>query len=138
MTYMQSSRLPVSFSRTAHSTPSKAKAQPILKTCGMGQPFLSEHSIMHGRCGSPTPCASISPTMPICRNTRLSIDRTTDVLLFRSEDLRNGPTIFIGAFDNAWTLRLTNTLRFHFANNADMSKYEIVDRSDDRRVALPI
>jgi hypothetical protein len=46
------------------------------------------------------------------------------------EDLRNGPTIFIGAFDNAWTLRLTNTLRFHFANNADMSKHEIVDRTN--------
>jgi len=24
-------------------------------------------------------------------------------------DLRNGPTVFIGAFDNEWTLRLTNT-----------------------------
>jgi hypothetical protein len=43
------------------------------------------------------------------------------------EDLRNGPTVFIGAFDNAWTLRLTNSLRFHFANNADMSQHEIVD-----------
>jgi hypothetical protein len=42
-------------------------------------------------------------------------------------DLRNGPTVFIGAFDNAWTLRLTNPLRFHFANNADMSQHEIVD-----------
>jgi len=43
------------------------------------------------------------------------------------QDLRNGPTVFIGAFDNAWTLRLTNALRFHFANNADMSQHEIVD-----------
>jgi hypothetical protein len=42
-------------------------------------------------------------------------------------DLRNGPTVFIGAFDNAWTLRLTNPLRFHFANNADMSQHAIVD-----------
>ena len=46
------------------------------------------------------------------------------------EDLRIGPTIFIGAFDNAWTLRLTNTLRFHFANNADMSRHEIVDSTN--------
>ena len=30
-------------------------------------------------------------------------------------DLRNGPTVFIGAFDNAWTLRVTQKLRFHFA-----------------------
>lgn len=43
------------------------------------------------------------------------------------EDLRSGPTVFIGAFDNAWTLRLTNSLRFHFANNADMSQFRIVD-----------
>jgi hypothetical protein len=46
------------------------------------------------------------------------------------DDLRIGPTIFIGAFDNAWTLRLTNTLRFHFANNADMSRHEIVDSTN--------
>jgi hypothetical protein len=42
-------------------------------------------------------------------------------------DLRNGPTIFIGAFDNAWTLRLTNPLRYHFANDADMTHLRIVD-----------
>jgi hypothetical protein len=42
-------------------------------------------------------------------------------------DLRNGPTVFIGAFDNAWTLRLTNTLRYHFANNPEMTMLSIVD-----------
>jgi hypothetical protein len=42
-------------------------------------------------------------------------------------DLRNGPTVFIGAFDNAWTLRLTNPLRYHFANDADMTHLRIVD-----------
>jgi len=44
-------------------------------------------------------------------------------------DLRSGPTIFIGAFDNAWTLRLTNTLRYHFANNPEMTRMSIVDRN---------
>ena len=44
-------------------------------------------------------------------------------------DLRAGPTIFVGAFDNAWTLRLTNPLRFHFANNAEMTQFRIVDNS---------
>jgi DNA-binding winged helix-turn-helix (wHTH) protein len=43
-------------------------------------------------------------------------------------DLRNGPTIFVGAFDNAWTLRLTNPLRYHFANNSEMTQFRIVDR----------
>ena len=43
-------------------------------------------------------------------------------------DLRNGPTIFVGAFDNAWTLRLTKPLRYHFANNPpEMTQFRIVD-----------
>jgi hypothetical protein len=42
-------------------------------------------------------------------------------------DLRSGPAVFIGAFDNAWTLRLTNQLRYHFSNNAEMSEVRIVD-----------
>ena len=43
------------------------------------------------------------------------------------DDLRHGPTVFVGAFDNAWTLRLTNPLRFHFANDANMTHLSIVD-----------
>jgi len=43
------------------------------------------------------------------------------------DDLRHGPTVFVGAFDNAWTLRLTNSLRYHFANDADMTHLWIVD-----------
>jgi hypothetical protein len=42
-------------------------------------------------------------------------------------DLRNGPTVFVGAFDNAWTLRLTGPLRYHFSNNVDMTEFRIVD-----------
>jgi hypothetical protein len=45
-------------------------------------------------------------------------------------DLRNGPTIFVGAFDNAWTLRLTKSLRYHFANNSEMTVFRIVDSAD--------
>jgi hypothetical protein len=42
-------------------------------------------------------------------------------------DLQAGPTIFIGAFDNAWTLRLTNSLRYHFSNDPQMTQFRIVD-----------
>jgi len=42
-------------------------------------------------------------------------------------DLRNGPTVFIGAFDNPWTLRLTSNLRYHFANDPEMTNFWIVD-----------
>ena len=48
-------------------------------------------------------------------------------------DLRNGPTVFVGAFDNAWTLRLTNPLRFHFANDPEMTKFWISDKSEPNR-----
>jgi len=45
-------------------------------------------------------------------------------------DLRRGPSIFIGAYDNGWTLRLTAPLRFHFANNAEMTRFWIEDRNN--------
>jgi hypothetical protein len=45
-------------------------------------------------------------------------------------DLRRGPSVFIGAFDNAWTLRLTSPLRFHFANDPAMTKFWIEDRTN--------
>jgi hypothetical protein len=44
-------------------------------------------------------------------------------------DLRNGPSVMIGAFDNAWTLRMLRPLRYHFANNSDMTMFSIVDGS---------
>lgn len=44
-------------------------------------------------------------------------------------DLQSGPTVFIGAFDNAWTLRLTKNLHYHFANNSQMTQFSIVDSS---------
>jgi DNA-binding winged helix-turn-helix (wHTH) protein len=48
-------------------------------------------------------------------------------------DLRNGPAVFVGAFDNAWTLRLTKPLRYHFSNNPDMTEFRIVDSYDPSR-----
>ncbi len=44
-------------------------------------------------------------------------------------DLRAGPTVFIGAYDNAWTLRLQRSLRYHFWNDPDMTRFGIVDRN---------
>jgi hypothetical protein len=43
-------------------------------------------------------------------------------------DLRQAPSVFIGAFDNDWTLRLTGPLRFHFANNPGMTQFWVEDR----------
>ncbi|HWY54819.1 MAG TPA: hypothetical protein VNZ03_10165 [Terriglobales bacterium] len=45
-------------------------------------------------------------------------------------DLRRSPSIFIGAYDNGWTLRLTGPLRFHFVNNPEMTRFWIEDRNN--------
>jgi hypothetical protein len=45
-------------------------------------------------------------------------------------DLRRSPAVFIGAFDNTWTLRLTAPLRFHFANDSEMTRLWIEDRQN--------
>jgi hypothetical protein len=45
-------------------------------------------------------------------------------------DLRQGPSVLIGAFDNGWTLRATASLPFHFANDPEMSKFWIEDRQN--------
>jgi hypothetical protein len=45
-------------------------------------------------------------------------------------DLRRSPSVFIGAYDNSWTLRLTAPLRFHFANNPEMTRFWIEDRNN--------
>jgi hypothetical protein len=48
-------------------------------------------------------------------------------------DLRRSPSVFIGAFDNGWTLRLTAPLRFHFGNDASMTKFWIEDRNNPEK-----
>ena len=48
-------------------------------------------------------------------------------------DLRRGPAIFLGAFDNAWTLRITRGLRFRFGDDADMTHFWIEDTQSPTR-----
>lgn len=50
-------------------------------------------------------------------------------------DLRNVTAVVIGAFDNAWTLRLTKQLRYHFDNDAIMSQFRIVDSGSPAHAA---
>jgi hypothetical protein len=45
-------------------------------------------------------------------------------------DLRRSPSVFIGAFDNGWTLRLTSPLRYHFGNDKEMTQFWIEDRAN--------
>lgn len=57
------------------------------------------------------------------KNYRVLGESTTSLT-----DLRRNPSVFIGAFDNTWTLRLTSALRFHFMNDPSMAKLWIEDR----------
>jgi len=43
-------------------------------------------------------------------------------------DLRQGPAVLIGAFNDVWTLRLTDDLRFEFQNEGSLGR--IVDRTN--------
>jgi hypothetical protein len=45
-------------------------------------------------------------------------------------DLRNGPAVLIGGFNNAWTLRLTSQLRFTFERDSDTHIHWIRDRQN--------
>ena len=45
-------------------------------------------------------------------------------------DLRQGPNVFIGGYDNLWTLRLTKALRYHFGNDPQMNQFWIADRNN--------
>jgi hypothetical protein len=42
-------------------------------------------------------------------------------------DLRQGPAILLGGFDNAWTLRVTRDLRYRFGNDPSMTHFWIED-----------
>lgn len=44
------------------------------------------------------------------------------------DDLRAGPTVLLGAYNNYWTLKMTAPLRFHFTNNPEMTTFWIEDR----------
>lgn len=55
--------------------------------------------------------------------TRLQISAKVD-------DLKDGPAVLIGGFNNSWTLRLTGELRFSFARNPDTHVSWIRDRDN--------
>ncbi len=47
-------------------------------------------------------------------------------------DLQKGPVILVSGFDNPWTMRLTDPLRFHFVRSA-ANTFEIEERADRKR-----
>jgi hypothetical protein len=58
---------------------------------------------------------------------KLDIRRAT---AFSLTDLRKGPVILVGAFNNSWTMRLNSELRFHYEWNAQTRTGAIRDRQN--------
>jgi len=46
------------------------------------------------------------------------------------EDLREGPVVLIGAFNNDWTIRLADQIRFRFVRNPETRVTYIEDRQN--------
>jgi hypothetical protein len=62
------------------------------------------------------------------RTFRIQSDDATSLA-----DLRAGPSVLIGAFNNAWTLRSAHQLRFTFEMDAVTNRYWIRDRQNPAR-----
>jgi hypothetical protein len=71
--------------------------------------------------------ASLLSTHHKSYRTRLQISAKID-------DLKDGPAVLIGAFNNSWTLRLTGQLRFSFTRNAETHVSWISDRENPSAV----
>jgi hypothetical protein len=69
------------------------------------------------------PLMSLSGLLEMRRRHYMLLGEDTATL----SDLRQGPTIFVGAFDNAWTLRMTRDLRYRFGNDPGMNHFWIED-----------
>jgi hypothetical protein len=69
------------------------------------------------------PLASITGLLTVHRQGYILMGDNSATLT----DLRRGPAIFVGAFDNAWTLRITRGLRYRFGNDAGMTQFWIED-----------
>ena len=59
------------------------------------------------------------------QNKKYSVNGETETAF---SDLSSGPSVLIGSFNNDWTIRLSDQLRFHFEMDRDSGEQWIVDR----------
>ena len=59
------------------------------------------------------------------RNKSYSVHGETETSF---SDLASGPSVLIGSFNNDWTIRVSDQLRFHFEMNRETGEQWIVDR----------
>jgi hypothetical protein len=62
------------------------------------------------------------------KTSRLQTAATTTLT-----DLRQGPVVLVAGFDNEWTLRLEQSLRYHFGSSPDHTVFWIEDRANPSR-----
>jgi hypothetical protein len=67
------------------------------------------------------------------RGKKYRVRMTGDTVL---DDLRDGPAVLIGAFNNAWTMRLLSQARFSFVADGDMHYIRDRDNPASRRWKL--
>lgn len=67
-------------------------------------------------------------------STHHKLYRTRLQLFAKLDDLKDGPAVLIGAFNNSWTLRLTGQLRFSFVRNPETHVSWIQDRDNPKAV----
>jgi hypothetical protein len=75
------------------------------------------------------PLVSVSGLLELRRQQYILMGEDTATLT----DLRRGPAIFVGAFDNSWTLRVTRNLRYRFMNDPEMTHFWIEDTNTPSR-----
>lgn len=68
------------------------------------------------------------------RNKKYSIHGETETSF---SDLASEPSVLIGSFNNDWTIRLSDQLRFHFEMNRDTGQQWIVDKQKpDEKIGI--
>lgn len=128
--------------RTRFWAPVLRASAPVLIAVGdvpNGPPRMMPFAEAADQPPSPEPGESDPPAVPF--SDAVTIARITSVLtesgkrvIIRREDsssfsdLREGPAVLVGAFNNEWSLRLTRPLRFSLAMDAEKRLIYIRDR----------
>lgn len=142
VTIILASRLHGESPRSQFWYPVLHSGAPVLIAVGDvpdGPPVISVKQAAEDVPPLPRPGASNPPTVPfgdavtIARVTSVLAESGKQVVIRREgassfDDLREGPVVLIGAFNNTWSLRLTRSLRFNLAMDPARHLIYIRDR----------
>ena len=106
--------------------------QPIL-LCAAKSPFSASQPLANGQQDSSKPGIAWADVVTLTRLALLLQGKKHSVLLRREDrasfgELQQSATVLIGAFNDAWTMRLSDVGRYGFGHEG--TKYWIVDRQN--------